>query len=87
VLDDEKVDKFISFISDKNISIRNMTQYLIGFLDDIDPMQTVLETMQDWIKSLELSPNNKTDNKTDNKTEKMMKIMMKIMMMKLHNLH
>lgn len=66
VLDDEKVDKFISFISDKNISIRNMTQYLIGFLDDVDPMQTVLETMQDWVKSLELSPNNKTDNKTDN---------------------
>ena len=48
----EKLDKFIDYISKHNLNMRQITHFLCRYLDNDDPMEYILNNMENMIENL-----------------------------------
>ena len=51
-IDDSQIDEFVSKLDGSDISMRNLTHYLCGFLDAEHPMTAALNGVDEWIASM-----------------------------------
>jgi len=51
-IDNSQIDEFVSKLDGSDISMRNLTHYLCGFLDADNPMAAALNGVDEWIASM-----------------------------------